>query len=274
MPVTAGADSIHQSLLDYIVEVDYPLPEMPSGKITPEMQEIAKYVSSLIEDGDTIQFGLGAIPDAILYGLKEKKGLGIHTGMITDAVIELVESGVVNGRNKRIDNGKIVTGVAVGTKRLYDFVHNNPIVEFLPVDYTHSLEVLKDINQFISINSAIEIDLFGQVNAETMKGVQFSGTGGQGNFIRGSQLSRGGKSIIAVLSSASNGKISRIVPTLGEGTIVTTPRTDVEYIVTEYGIANLKNKSLQERAELLISISAPRFREELTEAWNRIRESW
>ena len=218
--------------------------------------------------GIPFNLALGSIPDAILYGLKSKKDLGIHSGMITDAVIDLVESGVVNGRKKSRDKGKIVTGLAVGTKRLYDFVNNNPVVEFRPVNYTHSLRVLRDINQFISINSAIEVDLFGQVNAETVKGVQFSGTGGQGNFIRGSQLSRGGKSIIAVLSTASKGNISRIVPTLGEGTIVTTPRTDVEYIVTEYGIVNLKNKSLQERAELLISISAPQFREELQEAWN------
>jgi 4-hydroxybutyrate CoA-transferase len=274
MPRTSGEAPIHISSIDYIVHVDYPLPEMPAGKLSADMEKIGDFAASLISDGDTLQFGIGSVPDAILSALREKKDLGIHSGMISDAVIDLVESGSVNGYKKSIDKGKIVTGIAVGTKRLYDFVDNNPLLDFRPVNYTHSLEVLKEIDHLISINSAIEIDLYGQVNAETMKGVQFGGTGGQGNFIRGAALSRGGKSIIAFLSTAGNGKISRIIPRLERGTVITTPRTDVQYIITENGIADLKNKSLQQRAASLISIAAPQFREELQEAWHREMEKW
>jgi 4-hydroxybutyrate CoA-transferase len=269
MPRTSGEPPIHISSFDYIVNVDYPLPEMPAGQLSDDMKKIGDYAASLISDGDTLQFGIGSVPDAILYALKDKKDLGIHSGMISDAVVDLVENGVVNGYRKSIDRGKIVTGIAVGTKRLYEFVNNNPLIDFRPINYTHSLEVLKDVDNLISINSAIEIDLYGQVNAETMHGIQFGGTGGQGNFIRGTKLSRGGKSIIAFLATAANGTISRIVPTLGAGNIVTTPRTDVQYIVTENGIANLHNKSIEERAEALISIAAPQFREELKTKWNR-----
>ncbi|WP_413299869.1 acetyl-CoA hydrolase/transferase C-terminal domain-containing protein [Bacillus sp. 1P10SD] len=274
MPRTSGEPPVHIGTFDYIVHADYPLPEMQEGKRSADMKKIGEYAASLISDGDTLQFGIGSVPDAILYALNEKKDLGIHSGMISDAVVDLVESGAINGSQKSVDRGKIVTGIAVGSKRLYDFVNNNPLIDFRPVNYTHSLEVIKEIDNFISINSAIEMDLYGQVNGETMKGVQFGGTGGQGNFIRGAKLSSGGKSIIAFLSTAGNGKISKITPTLGAGNIITTPRTDVQYVITENGIANLQNQSLQKRAEALISIAAPQFREELLSDWNKEIEKW
>ncbi|GEN35437.1 acetyl-CoA hydrolase/transferase family protein [Aneurinibacillus danicus] len=274
MPCTHGEAPIHIDKLDYIVKTNRPLPEMPKTKYTPDMERIGKYVSTLVKDGDTIQFGIGAVPEAILSCLKDKKDLGIHSGLIIDTVVDLIEAGVVTGKKKTLDRGKIVTGIAVGTKRLYDFVNNNPLVDFRPVCYTHSINVLKQIDNFVSINSAIEIDLFGQINAETIRGAQFGGTGGQVDFIRGTRLSLNGKSIIALLSTADQGKISRIVPAHKSGTIITTTRTDVQFVVTEYGIADLRNKSLQERADLLISIAAPQFRGELESAWGEIKAKW
>jgi 4-hydroxybutyrate CoA-transferase len=274
MPCTYGEAPIHINKLDYIVETNHPLPEMPKAKYTSDMERIGKYVSSLIEDGDTLQFGIGAVPEAILSCLKEKKDLGIHSGLISDTVVDFIEAGVVTGKKKTLDQGKIVTGIAVGTKRLYDFVNGNPLVDFRPVCYTHSINMLKQIDNFVSINSAIEIDLFGQTNSETIRGVQFGGTGGQVDFIRGTRLSRNGRSIIGLLSTANEGKISRIVPVHESGTIVTTTRTDVHFVVTEHGIADLRNKSLQERAEILISIAAPQFREGLESAWGEIKAKW
>ena len=274
MPSTFGVAPIHIKQLDYIVETNHPLTEMPKAKFSDEVVQIGKYVSSLIEDGDTIQFGIGSVPESILSCLNDKRDLGIHSGLINDTVVDLVEAGVVTGKKKTLNSGKIITGIAVGTKRLYDFVNNNPLVEFRPVNYTHSINVLKQIDHFVSINSAVEIDLFGQINAETIKGTQFGGTGGQVDFIRGTKLSLNSKSIIALLSTANNGAISRIVPVLENGTIVTTTRTDVQFVVTENGIADLRNKSLQERADLLISIAAPQFRKQLENEWGAIKAKW
>jgi len=274
MPRTFGEAPIPLKRIDYIIETNHILPNIPTNTITPEMDRIGKYASTLIEDGDTLQFGIGSVPDAILNNLKGKRELGIHSGMITDALVDMVEAGVVTGSRKSIDRGKIITGMAVGTNRLYRFADHNPLLEFKPVSYTHSVDVMKRIDSFVSVNSAIEVDLFGQVNAETIGGVQFGGTGGQVDFIRGARVSRNGRSIVAMLSTAAKGKISRIVTQLKSGTIVTTARTDVQYIVTEYGIADLRNKSLKERAEALIKIAAPQFRSELEMAWHEYQSQW
>ncbi|MED4779907.1 acetyl-CoA hydrolase/transferase family protein [Brevibacillus choshinensis] len=274
MPHTYGSIRISLEHFDYIVEVEHPLPQIATLSLTPELVRIGQYAATLIEDGDTLQFGVGSVPLAILGHLTEKQNLGIHSGMICDAVVELVESGVVNGSQKSIDRGKIVTGMAAGTERLYQFVHRNPMVEFRPVSYTHSLEVMKQLDSFVSINSAIEVDLFGQVNAETIHGVQYGGTGGQVDFIRGSRLSSKGRSMIALLATAASGTRSRIVTQLSSGTIVSTARTDVQFIVTEYGIADLRNKSLGERAEALIAVAAPVFRPELTAKWDAHKRMW
>ncbi|MDF2680572.1 MAG: putative Acetyl-CoA hydrolase/transferase [Brevibacillus sp.] len=274
MPHTFGSVRISLEHVDYIVDVEHPLPQIATPSLTPELERIGQYAASLIEDGDTLQFGVGSVPLAILGHLTEKQNLGIHSGMICDAVVELVESGVVTGSQKNMDRGKIVTGMAVGTERLYQFIHQNPLVEFRPVSYTHSPVVMKQLDSFVSINSAIEVDLFGQVNAETIHGVQYGGTGGQVDFIRGARLSRNGRSIIALPATAARGTISRIMPQLSRGTIVSTTRTDVQFIVTEYGIADLRNRSLGERATALIAVAAPAFRAELAAEWEEHKRMW
>ncbi|MDR1055754.1 MAG: 4-hydroxybutyrate CoA-transferase [Prevotellaceae bacterium] len=269
MPYVGGENKIHVSKLDYIVPSANPLYEISLPKITDTEREIAKHCASLIEDGSTLQLGIGAIPDAVLLFLKDKKDLGIHTEMFSDGVIDLVEVGVITGKQKTLHPNKLIATFLMGTKRLYDFVNHNPDVELYPVDYINDPWVIAKNDKMISINSCIEVDLMGQVASETIGLKQFSGIGGQVDYVRGAALSRGGKSIMAMPSTAAKGKASRIVPFLAEGAAVTTSRNDVDYVVTEYGIAKLKGKTLEQRAQSLIDIAHPDFRESLQAEFNK-----
>ena len=263
MPRTFGNCFIHVDDIDFIIEEATPIIELPIPKIGEIERKIGEYCSTLINDGDTLQLGIGAIPDAVLTFLTDKKDLGIHSEMISDGVVDLVNLGVITNKRKNINTGKSVVSFLMGSKKLYDYIDNNPEIELHPVEYVNNPFIIAQNDNMISINSAIQIDLMGQVNAETIGFKQFSGTGGQVDFVRGAAMSKGGKSIIALPSTAAKGSISKIVFTLDEGAAVTTSRNDVDYVVTEYGIAHLKGKSLKERAKALIEIAHPNFREEL-----------
>ena len=269
MPFTYGDTLIHVSEVNHIIECDYPLPELTPAKIGPVEQAIGRNCAQLVEDGSTLQLGIGAIPDAVLAELKDKRDLGIHTEMFSDGVVDLALSGVINGNSKTLHRGKMVATFLMGTKKLYDFVNNNPMVEMRPVDYVNDPYVIGRNDHMVCINSCIEIDLQGQVAAESMGLKQYSGTGGQVDYVRGAALSRGGKSIIAMPSTAARGKVSRIVPFLQPGAAVTTSRNDIDYVVTEYGIAHLRGHSLRERAQALIDIAHPDFQPMLREEYQR-----
>ena len=264
MPRTLGDSFIHVSAIDYIVPVDYPLPELPMGDGNPSdtVKKIAGYIAGLIPDEATMQMGIGAIPDAVLHYLFDKKDLGIHTELFSDGVIDLVEAGVITNSKKTLHPGKIVVGFILGTKRLYDWVHNNPLIEFLRTEYINDPFVVSQNNRMVAVNSAIEIDLTGQVCADSIGTKLYSGVGGQLDFIYGASRSKGGVPIIAVPSTAKD--FSRIVPTLKQGAGVVTTRNHVRYVVTEYGIADLYGKTIHERAQSLIDVAHPQFREELT----------
>lgn len=268
MPRTMGDAFIHVSDIDYIVETSYDLIELAPPKIGDVEKSIGENCAKLIEDGSTLQLGIGAIPDAVLLFLKDKKDLGIHSEMFSDGVVELVEAGVINNSKKTLHPGKMVVTFLMGTRRLYDFIDENPDVEFYSVDYVNNPYVIMKNDNMVSINSCIQVDLMGQVVSESIGLKQFSGVGGQVDYVRGASLSKGGKSIIAMPSTASKGKVSRIVPFVTEGSAVTTSRNDVHYVVTEYGIANLKGKTLRQRAEALINIAHPDFREALQNEFN------
>ena len=269
MPRTLGDSFIHVKDIDYIVEVNYPLIEIKPSEIGEVEKAIGKNCAELIEDGSTLQLGIGSIPDAVLLFLKDKKDLGIHSEMISDGVLELIESGVINNKKKTLHKDKMVVSFFMGTKKFYNFIDNNPMIEMHPVDYVNDPYIIGKNDNMVSINSCIQIDLMGQVAAESMGLKQFSGVGGQVDFVRGANISSGGKSIIAMPSTAAKGTISRIVPFLEEGTAVTTSRNDVHYVITEYGIAGLKGKSLKERARALINIAHPNFRAQLIKEWEK-----
>ncbi len=269
MPYIGGNNKIHLSKIDHIIPCSNTLPEIPLPKITDVEKEIGKNCASLVEDGSTLQLGIGAIPDAVLLFLKEKKDLGVHTEMFSDGAIELIEAGVINCSKKTLHQGKLVSTFLMGSKKLYDFVDRNPMVELHSVDYVNDPYTIAKNDNLVSINSCIEVDLMGQVASETIGLKQFSGTGGQVDYVRGAAMSKGGKSIMAMPSTASKGTASRIVPFLAQGAAVTTSRCDVDYVVTEYGIAKLKGKTLRQRAESLIRIAHPDFRESLQEEFNK-----
>jgi len=269
MPRTYGA-YIHISEVDYIVETDRPLIEIPLPKITSIEENIGRNIASLVPDRANLQLGIGGIPDAALKFLTEKKDLGIHTEMFSDGVVELYEKGVVTNKCNNLNPGKFIATFLMGTKKLYQFVDNNPNVEMHPVDYTNNVMIAGKVNNLISINSALQVDLFGQVCADTLGYQQYSGVGGQVDFVRASSISPGGKSIIALPSTNKKNTISRIVSKLSEGTCVTTSRNDVHYVVTEYGIANLRGKTIRQRAEALINIAHPDFRDQLKMDFNNI----
>ncbi|WP_040327440.1 acetyl-CoA hydrolase/transferase family protein [Clostridium ihumii] len=269
MPRTLGDSFIHINDIDYIVEVNYDLIEINKSNITDIEKAIGKNCASLIEDGSTLQLGIGSIPDAVLMCLENKKNLGIHSEMISDGVLNLIEKGVITNKRKTIHKNKIVVSFIMGTKKIYDFVNNNPMIETYPVDYVNDPNIISKNKNMVAINSCIHVDLMGQVASESIGMKQFSGVGGQVDFIRGANMSDGGKSIIAMPSTAKNEEVSRIVPFLEKGTAVTTSRNDIQYIVTEYGIAELKGKSLKERARALINIAHPKFRAELIEEWEK-----
>ncbi|WP_378956588.1 acetyl-CoA hydrolase/transferase family protein [Pelosinus sp. sgz500959] len=259
LPRTGGAE-IHLDDIHFIVEYDEPLIELRPPKIGDIEKAIGENVAGLIPDGATLQLGIGAIPDAVLLFLTDKKDLGIHSEMFSDGVVSLAEAGVITNQKKNINPGKFMATFLMGTKRLYDFVDHNPDVELQSVDYINDPCIIGQHHNMISINSALQVDLMGEVNAEMIGSKQFSGVGGQVDFIRGASRSLNGKSIIALPSTAAGGKISRIACELDRGAAVTTSRNDVHYVVTEYGIAELRGKSLRERALALIAISHPDFR--------------
>lgn len=263
LPYTGG-ERIHLDDIDVIVEQDEPLIELKPPKIGDVEKAIGENVAGLIPNGATLQLGIGAIPDAVLLFLTDKKDLGIHSEMFSDGVVALAEKGVITNRKKTIHPGKFMATFLMGTKRLYDFVNHNPAVELHSVDYINDPWIIGQHENMMSINSALQVNLMGEVNAEMIGRRQFSGVGGQVDFIRGASRSLHGKSIIALPSTASGGKISRIVCELDRGAAVTTSRNDVHYVVTEYGVANLRGRSLGERARELIGISHPDFRDSLT----------
>jgi 4-hydroxybutyrate CoA-transferase len=264
MPRTLGDSFIHISNVDYIVPVDYPLTEMPmtSENGSEVIESIAQHIAELIPDGATMQLGIGAIPDAMLKYLYERKDLGIHTELFSDGVIDLVDAGVLTNARKTLHPGKIIAGFILGTQRLYDWVDDNPLIELHPTEYVNDPFVIAQNDRMVAINSAIEIDLTGQVCADSIGPKIYSGVGGQLDFIYGASRSRGGIPIIALPSTAK--QFSRIVPMLKQGAGVVTTRNHVRYVVTEYGIADLYGKTIRQRARALINIAHPDFRDELS----------
>jgi acyl-CoA hydrolase len=262
VPRTHGDGIIHINAIDYGVHIDTPIHYASITEPTEVEEKIGQHVAGLVEDGATLQMGIGNIPNAVLKNLTNHKGLGIDTEMFSDGVLPLIEQGVITGEHKKIKQGKIVTCFAVGTQRLYDFVDDNPSVHFKEAAYTNDTHRIRIQPKVTAINSAIEIDFTGQVCADTIGPYQFSGVGGQMDFIRGASLSEGGKPIIAMPSATAKG-ISKIVPYLKQGAGVTTTRAHVHYVATEYGVVNLFGKSLKERARALISIAHPDHQEQL-----------
>ncbi len=263
MPRTRGDSLISIDQIDILTENDTPLPEVPSPPPDEIAEKIAKNISRFIEDGSTIQMGIGTIPAAITKFLKSKNDLGVHSEMISDGVVDLWQEGVITNRKKSIHQGKIITTFCMGTKKLYDFVNDNPFVEFHPSEYVNNPYIISLNDRMVALNSALEVDLTGQVTAESLGHMFYSGIGGQADFMRGASKSKRGKPIIALPSTAKNGSISRIVPHLSEAAGVVTSRGDVHYVVTEYGVASLHGRSIRERAIALINIAHPQFREKL-----------
>jgi acetyl-CoA hydrolase len=264
MPRTLGDSFIHVSKLNYVVPVDYPLPELAMAHegSSDVVEKIAGYIAELIPDGATMQLGIGAIPDAVLKYLFEKKDLGIHTELFSDGIIDLVDAGVLTNARKTLHQGKIIAGFLLGTQRLYEWVDDNPLIELHPTEYVNDPFVIAQNERMVAINSAIEVDLTGQVCADSIGHRLYSGVGGQLDFIYGASRSKGGAPIIALPSTAR--EFSRIVATLKPGAGVVTTRNHVRYIVTEYGVADLYGKTIRERARCLIQIAHPKFRDELS----------
>lgn len=265
MPRTYGDSFIHVNDIDAVVESSRPLCEIKKAEITDLHVAIARNVAGLIEDGAVLQTGIGGIPDAVLRFLSDRKDLGVHSEMVSDGVIPLIEAGVITGERKNFKPRKIILGFALGTKPLFDFLDNNPIFEFHPTSYTNDPAFIARNDNMVAINSALQIDLTGQVCSDSVGTQFYSGIGGQVDFIRGASRSKGGKPIIAIPSTAKAGKISRIVPMLSPGAGVVTSRGLIRYVVTEYGVAYLHGKTIRERAQALIGIAHPSFREELYE---------
>ncbi|WP_066687106.1 acetyl-CoA hydrolase/transferase family protein [Christensenella intestinihominis] len=265
MPRIHGDSFVHMSEISDFVEFDEPILELPNPKITDVEEAIGRNCASLIHDGDCLQLGIGAIPDAVLLFLKDKKDLGIHSEMISDGVVELVEAGVITNKKKTLHPGKSILTFAMGTRRLYDYLDDNPAVGIYPVDYVNDPVVIAQNDNMVSINSCVQVDLMGQVVSTSVGHKQISGVGGQVDFVRGAAMSRGGRSIIAMPSTAAKGRVSKVVSIIDEGAAVTTSRYDVQYVVTEYGIADLRGITLRERAVRLIRIAHPDFRPQLIE---------
>ncbi len=269
MPRALGDSFIHLSKINFIVEVDEPIVELPqldanvSAELLSMYDAIGRNVADLIEDGSTLQLGIGVLPDSVLKFLHDKEHLGVHSELFSDGIIDLIEEGVITNEKKSIHNGKVIAGFVIGTKRIYDFIDNNPIFEFHPTEYVNDPFIISRNNKMVAVNSAIEVDLTGQVCADSIGHKMYSGFGGQLDFIRGASRSEGGKPIIALPSTTKDFRVSRIVPHLKSGAGVVTTRGDVHFIVTEYGTADLFGKTIRERAKALIEISHPNFREEL-----------
>jgi acyl-CoA hydrolase len=266
MPRVHGDCFIHVSRIDILVECDAPLLELPPDPVTDVQIQIGKHVAGLIENGSTLQMGIGGIPDSVWSFLESHRNLGVHTEMFSDRIIPLIESGAINGERKTLHPGKVVASFVLGTRKLFDFIGNNPAIEFHPSEHVNDPFVISQNVRMVAINSALQIDLTGQVCADSMGNYFYSGIGGQIDFIRGAARSHGGKPIIAMPSTAKGGTLSRIVPNLYPGSGVVTSRGDVHYVVTEYGVAYLHGKNIRERAEALIGIAHPQFQNALYES--------
>jgi len=271
MPRPARSHEFPYDRLDYIVETERPLVALATGDLPPETHRIGAHVASLIDDGDTVQIGIGKVPAAVLAALCDRRGLGLHGGLVSDEVADLHEAGVLSGARRSQGPGTIVCTAALGSSRVYEWAGRCPDLRFAPVSYTHDIRVLAQIDNFVAINSVLAVDLSGQANAEMLGGRQVSGTGGLLDFVRGARLAKGGRSILALPSTAGGGKSSRIVPHLGEGDVVSCPRADADIVVTEHGTARLGDKSVDERAEALIAIADPAFRDDLADHWEALR---
>ncbi len=270
MPRTHGDSFVHISRLAHIVEVDHPLPELPPSVEDPISDAISHHVAELIEDGCTLQTGIGAIPDAVLRRLSDRRDLGIHTEMLSDGVMDLMEQGVITGARKSIYPGKAVTSFVLGSERLYRFVHDNPAIEMQPSHVVNDPIRIARNRHMVAINSALSIDLTGQVNSDSIGTRFYSGIGGQVDFIRGAADSEGGRPIIALPSTAREGKVSRIVPVLAEGAGVVTSRGDVHHVVTEWGRVDLHGRTVRQRVRALISLADPQFRDSLAREAHRL----
>jgi acyl-CoA hydrolase len=271
MPRTFGDSFIHVSELDAVVDSSRPLCAMELHQPTEMHTAIARKVAGLIEDGAVLQTGIGGIPDAVLPCLMDRKDLGIHSELVSNGVIPLIEAGVITGARKNFKPRKVILGFAIGTKPLFDFVDNNPIFEFHPTAYTNDPGLIARNDNMVAINSALQVDLTGQVCSDSIGSQFYSGIGGQVDFLRGASRSKGGKPIIAISSTARNGTISRIVPILSPGAGVVTSRGLIRYVVTEYGVAYLHGKTIRERAQALIDIAHPKFREELYQSCEKTK---
>jgi acyl-CoA hydrolase len=265
MPRTLGDTFLHVNRVNAFVETSHPLPEYEIPEITDLHRAIARRVADLIPDGATLQTGIGGIPGAVLEFLSDRKDLGLHTEMFSDSAIPLIESGVINNERKTIHRHKVISGFVLGSRALFSFIDNNPILEFHPTCYTNDPFLIAQNPSMVAINSAIEVDLTGQVCSDSLGQAPYSGIGGQVDFLRGAARSKGGLPIIALPSTARNGEVSRIVPMLRPGAGVVTSRGDVHYVITEHGVAYLHGKTLRQRAEAMISIADPKFRDELSE---------
>lgn len=271
LPWTLGDTHVHISEIDYLVENHIPLVEIPVVEPGEEEKIIGQYIAEMIEDGSTLQLGIGGIPNAIALSLMDKKDLGVHTEMFTDGMVDLFNAGVITGKRKTLWKGKMVGTFALGTKKLYDFIDRNLAVEFQQGNIVNDPCVIGQNHKMVSINTALQVDLTGQVCSEAIGNRHYSGTGGQADTHRGAQRSPGGKGIIALRSTAKGGKISTIVAQLPAGAKVTLGRNDIDYVVTEYGVAHLKGRSIRDRVEAMINIAHPDFREALREEANRIQ---
>ena len=265
MPRVFGDSLLHVSEVDAIVEHEAPLPETALSQPKPEAETIGRLIAGMVPDGACLQLGIGGIPNAVAASLQDHKDLGIHTELFCPGMVDLIRKGVINGSRKNLHPRKHVFTNALGDKDLYDFINDNPSMESYAVSYTNSPEVIASNQRMVSINSTIQVDLEGQCNSEFLDGAQFSGTGGQLDYVRGAFNSPGGFSVIAFYSTAHDGAVSRIVPCFTQGTMVTTPRMDTHFLATEYGVVNLKGKSTRRRARDIISLAHPKFRDELTE---------
>jgi acyl-CoA hydrolase len=271
MPRTLGDSFIHVDDIDLGVEVDIPPYPHSLSEPSDDERRIGEHVAELVPDGATVQMGIGAIPSAVATALHDKRDLGIHTEMMTDVVRDLVEAGVVTGRHKEVNNGRIVATFMLGSQSLYEWVDNNPMVEMRPAEYTNDTAVIRRFRKMVAINSALEVDLTGQVCADSIGARMYSGVGGQMDFIRGAALADEGRAIIAMPSTAARGTVSRIVAALTRGAGVVTTRAHVETVVTEWGVADLHGRSIPERARALIGIADPMFRDELADEARRAR---
>lgn len=264
MPRVMGNNLIHISEVTALCETSHELLTLPETPLTDTDKKIGQMIADEVPNGATLQLGIGGVPNAVGVLLRDKKDLGIHTEMFTDSMVDLIECGAVTNMQKPINVGKTIATLAWGTKKMYDYMDDNPAFEMHPVDYTNNPYVIGQHDNFISVNACVEIDLFGQVCAESLGTTHYSGSGGQVDFVRGANLSKGGKGFIAMTSTAKNGTISKIKPVLTPGSIVTTSKNEVDFLVTENNIVRLKGQTASERAKMIISLAAPEFREELT----------